>query len=99
MKTIAGLFSIILFMVACEKIQTKKTSWPNGQPKEEWEVTQDEFGEDIKNGLFKAFSIGEVFGQEVHPVGTRPKLIPTAHGHGEFEVGECRLIIPAQLVP
>jgi len=63
---ITVLIPIILLFAACEKIQTKKTTWPNGNPKEEWEVTQDEFGEDIKNGLYRSWFENGKLQYEIH---------------------------------
>lgn len=52
-KIIAGLALLVLVFTACEKIERKKEFWPNGKVKEEYEVTYDEYGQPLKNGLYK----------------------------------------------
>ena len=56
MKQFTLLFtSLFFFVLACEKIKVKKTSYPDGKPKEEWEITQDQYGQEIKDGYYKAW--------------------------------------------
>ncbi|MBF0433301.1 MAG: toxin-antitoxin system YwqK family antitoxin [Fibrobacteria bacterium] len=57
--TLSTLFFV--FLLGCEKIAEKKKYYPNGKLKEQWEVTKDEYGQEIKNGLYKAwFDNGQI---------------------------------------
>jgi len=88
-KLIAILIFSIFFLFGCERIKVKKTYYPNGKLKEEWEVTQDKFGEDVKNGLYKAWYDDGQPKHEIHYLdGKKHGIQKSYHKNGQLELEE-----------
>lgn len=56
MLRILMLITVALTLfAACEKVEVRKKYFPSGKLMEEFEVTQDEYGQDVKSGVYRSF--------------------------------------------